>query len=210
MNDTILFTKHPNEYTMLLKDSVTDCRIVTEEALLHAYLKSARPRLLLIEAGEPPSLSLEELIKNQSLSPGAFIYADTETLKNILLKEHPVSSFSSYDIPDDINKKLDKALIEFHFSPSLKGYHYLKQAFYYESLNSRQISQVKKDIYEAVSQCYNTSLFSVERGITFSIRKAYEKNAEHFHRIFPSSHRPPSNMQFLKTFYIYMQQSGLF
>ena len=213
MSATVLFTRHPGNYTEMIENSETDCTLVTDEGLLQNELKKQKPQILLIESDEVSSslLSSDDWKEKSPFTPSAIVYAEKEVLKK-LLYENPVlrEAGSSYEIPQEWNRKLDKALMEFHFSPSLRGYHYLKQAFYYELQNTRQISAVKKDIYEAVSNCYCTSIYSVERGITFSIRKAYQKDPQKFQEIFSVQHKAPSNMQFLKTFLIYLQQSGLF
>ncbi len=209
MNATVLFTKHPEYYTDIIEKEKNDCTFVSDETQLQHLLLQEQPYMLMIET-DHTSLELP-LTETSACKPSAIIYGEKEVLRKFLLEPSILpGTDSSYNIPEEFNRKLDKALMDFQFSPSLRGYHYLKQAFYYEFLNTRQISAVKKDIYEAVSNCYGTSIYSVERGITFSIRKAYQKNPEKFQQIFTTQTKAPSNMQFLKTFLIYWQQSGLF
>ena len=212
MNTTILYTKHPADYTDIMKKSEAVCTLVTDKTKLPEELLQRRPHMLLMESDQtaPISFPVKDLVSNDFFTPSAVIYGEKDMLKKILEQNLTVApSPSPFEIPEEFNRKLDKALMEFHFSPSLRGYHYLKQAFYYETQNARQISAVKKDIYEAVSNCYCTSIYSVERGITFSIRKAYGKAPEKFREIFTAQTKPPSNMQFLKTFFVYLKQTGL-
>ena len=213
MKHTILYTKNPKAYTEVLSTFQNNCFVCTEESHLTGQLLKSRPLLLMIETDSvrEQGFPVGELTLDENTAPPTIIYGNVQFLKELLLGENPMrESLPPYEIPQKMQQVLDKVLLQFEFSPSLRGYHYLKQAFYYEHLNSRQISAVKKDIYEAVSQCYETSIYSVERGISFSIRKAYEKNPTNFQEMFSSLEKPPSNMQFLKRFYIYMKQSGLF
>lgn len=200
--EPVLFTNQLDLY----QDIPVACRIVTDMEQFHQVVSHTHPDFILIDScfyhRHPP------ITQQADYSP-TVVFATGQMLLDFLTQLHTFQTKQSVrDIPVPINKVLDTALLRFCFSPSLKGYHYIKQACYYQYVNFHEISSVKKDIYESVSNCYKTSVYSVERGITFAIRKAYSENPLTFHTLFPTRKKPPSNMAFLKTFFIYLEQEG--
>lgn len=200
--DAVLFTNHSDLY----RNIPVPCRIVTDITQFHQVVSHTQPDFILIDScfysQHPP------MFQQGDYSP-TVVFATEEMLLK-LLNQHQTFQKDVFlrDIPSSINKALDTALLDFCFSPSLKGYYYIKQACYYQYVNAHEISSVKKDIYESVSNCYKTSIYSVERGITFAIQKAYRENPRSFQALFPSIKKQPSNMAFLKTFFIYLEQKG--
>lgn len=206
MKEAVLITGHPHWYEEELSRSLLRCRVA-----LPAQWNSTpeTTRLLLVDysALSQPGWHPDFLSPGGTCRPTVLVADRTVILET--LRRGLVSFPEDHrKIPREINRLLDTALLQLEFSPSLKGYCYLKQALYYEHLNAHEISAVKKDIYESVSNCYNTSVYSVERGITFAIRKAYQSNASAFCELFRCPQKAPSNMSFLKTFYIHLQQKG--
>lgn len=200
-----LFTENPMLFEAAVSNSPIKCQILS--LAQWNTVQQSCPRLLMIDAS---TLLCSQICPEKHLAhQPTVIFAESRVLLEILRLGLPGESGASPgEIPRAISKSFDAALMEFSFSPSLKGYTYIKQAFYYQHLNAHLLSAVKKDIYESVSLCYDTTIYSVERGISFAIRKAYQKNAPAFEKVFPNPHKPPSNMNFLKTFYIYLQQAG--
>lgn len=211
LKQALLFTKNPEIFRQAIACSPICCRMILPSQWRMVW--ESQPELLLVDISTldySDNQPTEYLFRNPFYRP-TIIYADTEVLLQVIRQGFPQEDTKSFpEIPQEINKAFDTALLQFDFSPSLKGYRYLKQAFYYQYLNAHEISAVKKDIYESVSSCYATTVYSVERGITFAIRNAYQKNALQFQKIFKQPDKAPSNMKFLKTFYIYMQQMGYF
>ena len=199
---TVLFTKNPDAYISCF----SPCHIVTKPEQLAEFVMVSQPGLILVDRTVSQPLPLFPEFPDYTPT---VIFA-TESVLLQYLSNHYKEELSAefYRLPAKINRMLDAALLQFYFTPSFKGYHYIKQALYYQYLNSREISAVKKDIYEAVSCCYKTTVYSVERGITFAIRKAFTENRQLFRTIFPNVKKQPSNMAFLKTFFIYLEQKG--
>ncbi len=205
MIQAFLFTENPKLFESAASRSPMSCKILS----LRQWntLQESCPRLLMIDTS---TLTGSQICPAEypSCRP-TVIFAESRVLLEILRHGLPGENRESLEeIPREISKVFDTALLEFHFSPSLKGYAYIKQAFYYQYLNARQLPAVKKDIYESVSHSYDTTVYSVERCITFAIRKAYGENTLRFETMFRQPNKPPSNMNFLKTFYIYLEQEG--
>ena len=197
---SVLFTKNPDSYP----HTSLNCHIVTEFEQLNEYVTKSRPDFILIDRYCPYAM----LPEYPDYFPTVIFATEPMLLKFLSQKYDSHNMDTPRHIPTQMNKVLDTALLRFFFSPSLKGYRYIKQALYYQYVNSHEISAVKKDIYESVSNCYKTSVYSVERGITFAIRKAYSENPLLFRTLFPNGKKSPSNMAFLKTFFIYLEQEG--
>lgn len=125
-----------------------------------------------------------------------------QTIHDML--SHPVAGGASCVIPESLEQRYDKFLTSLHFLPSLKGYPYLKQAFYHEHQNRHILPSLTKDIYGEIAGIYNTQIAAVERCITFAVRKAYQNSPEEFHKLFPDCQKAPSNFRFIKTVSLYL------
>ena len=101
-------------------------------------------------------------------------------------------------IPQSLEQQYDQFLCARCFSPSLKGYPYIKHALYFEQKNRHSLPSLTKDIYEEISLLYHTQPSAVERCITFSVKRAYEKNPHGFADLFPDCNKAPSNFRFIK------------
>ena len=110
-------------------------------------------------------------------------------------------------IPEILEHHYDRFLCSLHFSPALKGYPYLKQAFYHEHQNRHNLPALTKDIYEEIAKLYRTQIAAVERCITFSVQKAYQKNPAGFRPFFPDCQKAPSNFRFIKTVSLHLNNS---
>ncbi len=176
-----------------------DCLLISDIHTLEYYLERFRPDCILSSVEEEEVISrLIEKVEN---------YSPAVILSRSLSWEADPSR-AARAMPEKLSKVLDCSLLEFGFSPALRGYHYLKQALYYELLSGGELHSVKKEVYDTVSQCYHTTIYSVERGISFAIRKACSKS-DAFEQLFSKQEIPPSNLRFLKRFSIYVKQTAL-
>lgn len=116
---------------------------------------------------------------------------------------------SQPNIPPKTERMYDRFLYTLCFSPSLKGYPYIKQALYYEQKNRHLLPSLTKDIYEEISRCYQTEISAVERCITFSVQRAYKQNPHKFKLLFPDCQKAPSNFRFIKTVALHLQAEEL-
>lgn len=202
MKRAILLTKNPSIYRRTIEISPLECTVILSPTRLP---KEDIFQLYLIDTD---GFSYRDLPFDDKIL-SSVIFAEKQVLLSILRYGLPGDGEELFwELPNRLHKIFDAALLQFAFTPSLNGYCYLKQAFYYQHLNRNRLSAVKKDIYEAVSQCFSTSVHSVERSITFAIRKAYSENPMPFQALFPAKKNPPSNMAFLKTFFIYLEQKN--
>ena len=78
------------------------------------------------------------------------------------------------EIPTELDYILDFLLQQLHFSVNLKGYEYIKRCIFEGIYNPIVFESMKKNLYEQVAKTYKSSKYSVERGISFSIKKAYQ------------------------------------
>ena len=101
----------------------------------------------------------------------------------------------------EIDKIIDNMLINYKFQPRLKGYTYIKRALYEGLINESAFINIKKFLYSNIATMYLVSEASVERGMRFTIEKAY-RDSTLLHDVFNNSDSPPSNLSFLKRFYI--------
>jgi hypothetical protein len=79
-------------------------------------------------------------------------------------------------IPPELDHNLDFMLCRLNFATRLKGYEYIKRCVFEGIYNPHSFSSVKKCLYDGVAGVFGTSVYSVERGINFSIKKAYERS----------------------------------
>ena len=71
-------------------------------------------------------------------------------------------------------------------------------------MNDGAYFNIKKMLYSNISAMYLVSESSVERGISFSITKAYS-DSEELKEMFFSCQKSPSNLLFLKRFLILLK-----
>ncbi len=116
----------------------------------------------------------------------------------------PVKKAMPSYVPGYLEQYYNRFLCSMYFSPSLKGYPYLKQALYHEHKNRHNLPALHKDIYREIAGLYNTQVCAVERCISFCIQKAYEKNSGGFRKFFPDCQKAPSNFRFIKTVSLYL------
>ena len=210
LKSTVLLTKNPSAFSKILSDTNQLCKVSDDFSKLSEIFYKLSPELILIDCSTQKyhQSCLCNFLDTLTEPRPTVVYGTIETLSQILQQLSKKRESFRWKIPTSFNKALDTALLSFSFSPALKGYQYIKQACYYQYLNTMEISAVKKDIYESVSSCYKTTVYSVERGITFAIKKAYAKSPAQFQEMFFGESKPPSNMAFLKTFFIHLEQDG--
>jgi len=104
------------------------------------------------------------------------------------------------EIPTELDYILDFLLQKLHFSVNLKGYEYIKRCMFEGIYNPIVFESLKKNLYDQVAKTYKSSKYSVERGINFSIKKAYKesKNDKTLIEYFVTNNATHSNSKFLK------------
>ena len=104
------------------------------------------------------------------------------------------------EIPTELDYVLDSLLQRLHFSLNLKGYEYIKRCIFEGIYNPVVFESMKKNLYEQVAKTYKSSKYSVERGISFSIKKAYEasKQDNELKHYFITGGTIDTNSKFLK------------
>lgn len=209
MNQTVLFTTQPKLYSELLHSSDYQCSIFTNERQMETYLCQYQPSVILIDTTYL-DYNQSQLMKNFGSHfryHPSIVLADREMLIqlfSIQTGNHPKEQ--PLNVPPSFGTLIDNALLTLGFSPSLKGYFYLKQAVCFEHLHTSDYSDIKKDVYQSISEACQASICSIERSITFAIRKAYTQKPEEFYNLFPCLKKAPTNANFLKTFYIHLKQ----
>lgn len=104
------------------------------------------------------------------------------------------------------HEKTDKKIYEFLknncFSVKHKGTLYLKYAFGLLGTDESLILNLKKNVYMEIGEYYTTGYDSVERDISFAIKKAFKKSREEkTDSCFSCFKSAPTNGEFIKTFY---------
>jgi len=104
------------------------------------------------------------------------------------------------EIPTELDYILDDMLQKLRFSVNLKGYEYIKRCVFEGIYNPLVFESMKKNLYEQVAKTYKSSKYSVERGISFSIKKAYleSKSNKELVNYFASGGNIHTNSTFLK------------
>lgn len=204
MKQTVLLTKNPVFFRRALPNTSRSFLMLEPQQFLQKSYPADR---LLVDTTSLGSeiFSPAELFSQTCFYQPTVIYAEAQELVRLLLQPPPPTKETIPKIPAEFDCLMDKMLLQLEFSPALKGYLYIKQAVYYQCLHHQEPSALKKDIYEAVSERFRTSVYSVERGITFSIRKAYQKNGGSFAPLFSQQEKPPGNLTFVKTVSIHLK-----
>lgn len=201
MKQAVLITKNPILYAEAIAGSPCQWFLLTKIEELPAILKRQTIESVFVDTGSFP---LPVSLPGCPLPP-TVIFAEEETLIRLLQQANDSMPTA---VSPGIERRLDRLLQKLAFSPALRGYRYLKEALCYEYQNRREILAVKKDIYETVSQRFHTSVPSVERGISFAVRKAYRQNPAGFQAVFPALGAPPGNMTLLKTLVICLSEEA--
>ena len=123
-------------------------------------------------------------------------------MKAHLFECHPKTEPTT--IPKYQDQHYSRFLYSLCFSPSLKGFDYIKQAIWFEHCNRHLLPSLTKEIYEEIATHFRTQVCAVERCVSFSIAKAYHKNPDAFIKLFPDCKKAPSNFRFIKTISLYL------
>ncbi len=133
--------------------------------------------------------------------PAIFIFTQERIIASIT-DELPKRQILHADkIPLEADIIINNIMLKYKFFPKLKGYTYIKRALYEGLLNDSAYINIKKVLYPNIATMYLVSEGAVERSITTSVRKAYSDSDE-MRTLFDNSEKPPSNLQFLKRFFI--------
>jgi hypothetical protein len=172
MAKSILFTYNDKAYVMNGHASAFDNYLATNVSDAVNYINSYRPDTIIIDYTVDLTGMMECLNavkRNIYYCPTVVISKENSGNKNIR------NSGSGYArIPSELDRNLDLLLYRINFSTRLKGYEYIKRCVFEGIYNPSSFSGVKKCLYEEVAAVFSTTVYSVERGINFSIKKAYE------------------------------------
>jgi len=146
-------------------------------------------------------LIIEHINKEYHEFPSLFIFNEKHIIASITDELSKRNIIHADKIPLEIDNMINTIMLKYKFLPKLKGYTYIKRALYEGLLNDSAYINIKKILYPNIATMYLVSESAVERGITFSIEKAYRSSAE-IRELFDNSERPPSNLHFLKRFFI--------
>lgn len=106
---------------------------------------------------------------------------------------------SSRIIPTELNNTVNTLLMGLRLFPTLKGYHYIKQALYIGLSDELAFTCIRKNIYMTIGEKFQSCEESVERDMAFAIRKAFKaKENTELRMLFPSN-EIPTNGKFLCT-----------
>ena len=176
------------------------------------FITIYQPKMILIDTAVDHRTLIECISKikhTYNYSPVTIFAQKSSLLEIINTPENDQNAFvktkSFVEIPIEIEKKLDYALAGFKFSASLKGYNYIKRCLFEGICNPAIFESIEKCLYNKVAEVYSTSKYSVERGINFSIRRAFLENPTAFNIYINKNKKPPSNGKFLKTLLIYIK-----
>lgn len=176
------------------------------------FITIYQPKMILIDTSVDHKTLVECIpkIKHTNNYAPVTIFAQKDNIIDIINKSKNDESVSlgkkqHIEIPLEIEKNLDYALAGFQFSASLKGYNYIKRCLFEGICDPSILDNIEKCLYIKVANIFSTSKYSVERGINFSIRRAFLENPTAFSIYVDKSKRPPSNGKFLKTLLIYIR-----
>lgn len=102
-------------------------------------------------------------------------------------------------IPNNISHTVNTLLMSLRLVPTLKGYHYIKQALYIGLSDELAFTCIRKNIYMTIGEQFQSGEESVERDMAFAIRKAFKiKENTELRTLFPTN-KIPTNGKFLCT-----------
>ena len=199
----LLFCENPDYYKKIDKSLLWSYFITDSWAECKKYISLYMPKSITIS--ENMAENIDELInhvkKEYKDFPSIFIFSKERILSSITDEFGKRQILHADKIPLETDKIINNIMLKYSFVPKLKGYTYIKRAMYEGLLNDGAYINIKKILYPNIATMYLVSEGAVERGITFSILKAYEKSEE-MKELFQNSSRPPSNLEFLKRFFI--------
>ena len=176
----ILFTRDENYYNthdISLKSS----NFITNDLNVGlGYVLEYRPEYVLFDYSiDRISVTncILEIKKITYYSP-TIIITERKPLLDILKNDTRVRIDKSVfvEIPTELDYILDSMLQKLHFSVHLKGYEYIKRCVFEGIYNPVVFESMKKNLYEQVAKTFQSSKYSVERGISFAIKKAYRES----------------------------------
>ncbi len=199
----LIFCEDRNAYKKIDKSLLWNYFITDSLEECKKYISLYMPKSITIS--EKMTESISEIINHIKCEyedfPSIFIYPKDRILASITDEFEKRQILWADKIPLKTDKLINNIMLKYSFIPKLKGYTYIKRAMYEGLLNDGAYINIKKILYPNIAAMYLVSEGAVERGITFSISKAYEKSDE-MKALFENSKRPPSNLEFLKRFFI--------
>lgn len=211
-NINLLFTNEKKYYSSKVESLSWNYFIPKSLDECVNFITIYQPKTILIDTSVDHKTLMECISKikhTYNYSP-VTIFAQKNNILNIInnSKNDDANSFMSktyVEIPIEIEKKLDYALAGFKFSASLKGYNYIKRCLFEGICDPSMFENIEKCLYNKIADIFSTSKYSVERGINFSIRRAFLENPTAFSIYINKNKKPPSNGKFLKTLLIYIK-----
>ena len=178
----ILFTQDENYYNTNDVSLKSSNFISNELSVGLGYILEYRPQHILFDYSfDRVSITncILEIKKITYYSPTVII-TERKPMLDILKGDMHVRIDKStfVEIPTELDYILDFLLQKLHFSVNLKGYEYIKRCIFEGIYNPIVFESMKKNLYEQVAKTFKSSKYSVERGINFSIKKAYQESKD--------------------------------
>lgn len=204
----LIYCKNKSVYKSIDRSLLWNCFITDSPIECKTYLSLYQPKIIILsndladEAGD-----LIKFIKTvYEELPSIFIYSTNKILSSFTDDTEKRQILHADKIPLEIDELINKTLLHYKFQPHLKGYTYIKRALYEGILNDGAYFNIKKMLYSNISAMYLVSESSVERGISFSVTKAYYDSDE-LKEMFSPCRKSPSNLLFLKRFLILLKNN---
>ncbi len=204
----LIFCQNCTIYKKLDKSILWDCFITSSFEECIKYINCYLPKYITVsdEMLEFLPNLLKHIKKQYEEFPSIFIYSQSKIFDSLTDEIAKRQIIHADKIPLEVDNLINSILLQYDFSPKLKGYTYIKRALYEGLLNDGVYINIKKILYPNIATMYLVSDCSVERSIAFSVLKAYEKS-ENMRTVFDNEKRCPSNLRFLKHFFILLKQS---
>ncbi len=204
----LIFCENKATYKKIDKSLLWNCFITDSTEECKKYITLYLPKSITVSDKKVSDLQeiINHINKEYREFPSVFIYTKERILASITEETERRQILHADKIPLETDKLINSILLKYNFLPKLKGYTYIKRALYEGLLSDGAYINIKKILYPNIATMYLVSEGAVERGITFSIIKAYESSND-LKLIFDNDKKPPSNLQFLKRFFITLKDS---
>ena len=201
---SLLFTSDEATYKNYAKKGLFEFYAAKNIAKTVAFINDYLPEYILIDfavSREDKTQCLDLIEKKEKYSP-VIIIAKGPNIEEIVSNKRNIfmSDANHIDIPAELERKIDYMLMKLKFSVRHKGYEYIKRVIFEGIYNPSILDSIKKQLYQKIATEFDTTVFSVERGITFAIKRAYEmsQDDEELRRHFEFCGNKTTNSVFLK------------
>lgn len=203
----LIFCENSGMYKKLDKSMIWDCYITNMAENCLKYIRLYHPGSILISYKKLGNFEeiMTQITQEYKIFPSVFICTQDGIMSSITDEIGKRYIIHADKIPLKADNFLNSVLIKYNFSPKLKGFTYIKRALYEGMMNDGVYTNIKKILYPNIAAMYLVSESSVERSMSFSIQKAYEKS-EKMRNVFSDEPHHPSNLKFLKHFFILIKE----